>query len=448
MHVSEVRKLMSGANKQWPPPSEQARWNQARGFRIRYHNNPAEVHALRSLSADLLPTFCPTPIVRDGARFSAQLLFSEPAKVTIEGDIEAAALERFIEDNDLHTFLFAAAQRIAAEGEGGLRIARDDEVDTPLITFEPAEHVIWSTRYGKQEGGVVILEVEDDKKRVFRMLVWHSPSLIRRRLHRGDKVSLGPAIGFSMGPAEFRDLKPEVLTGVEAPTLIPWLNGPDGLPDLAGCGPLIAQLEDAFSVGWRKMDASEPQVFLANNLFDEKGRADIRGKPIVMRKGMPAGTDDKPEDWISKMRWEIGAEDHVRYVEAIKEEILSRAGYSLSSWGLERGGSADSGKALRLRQSRTLLTRMSKELMARGALQDMFSVVLGMMLSRQDTSLLKPEVAFADGMPSDRGELAEELKVLREASLISTAQALRELYPDWPEDRVQEELLQLDRCTR
>jgi hypothetical protein len=65
------------------------------------------------------------------------------------------------------------------------------------------------------------------------------------------------------------------------------------------------------------------------------------------------------------------------------------------------------------------------------------------MLGRSAVEPLKPGVQFGDGFPVDTTELAGELSTLRDAGLISTRQALRELRPDWAEDRIETEIAEI-----
>jgi hypothetical protein len=129
------------------------------------------------------------------------------------------------------------------------------------------------------------------------------------------------------------------------------------------------------------------------------------------------------------------AADHIAYLDHVRDSVLHSAGYSLASWGRDHGGSADSGKALRLRQSRTLYTRAGKEHMARGAISEALSVAVEM-----DTGMLvEVDVQLGDGMPVDPLETAREIATLESAGMISKREGVRRLHPDWTEEQVEEE---------
>jgi hypothetical protein len=72
--------------------------------------------------------------------------------------------------------------------------------------------------------------------------------------------------------------------------------------------------------------------------------------------------------------------------------------------------------------------------MAREAISEAVGVAVAMMLGRSE--VVKPEIQFGDGFPDDPVEKAEYLTALVREGLMSTEQAVRELHPEWPEDKV------------
>jgi hypothetical protein len=140
----------------------------------------------------------------------------------------------------------------------------------------------------------------------------------------------------------------------------------------------------------------------------------------------------------------LEASEHRAYVEHLRELAVTMAGYSLSSWGLDREGRADSGTALKLRQVRTLLTRSGKERMARQAIAQACGIALAMMLGRGEVKDLLPHVELSDGMPRDGVEDAGEVATLRNANVVSLEEAIRKLNPGWDEEKIAEELEKIE----
>ena len=104
-------------------------------------------------------------------------------------------------------------------------------------------------------------------------------------------------------------------------------------------------------------------------------------------------------------------------------KAIAAAGYSLASWGLGEGGRADSGRALKLRQSRTLLTLAAKSRQAEGAISEALSIALEMV-----TGGVNPvSVELGDGMPRDELEEAQLIREYRGVGLLTDEAALRRM---------------------
>jgi hypothetical protein len=438
--------------RSWPPKSEALTWNLVQARRRRYDNDPAQLFPYRTdlhVPGDAKATqarqrdYTPVPLARDIARFSSQLLFSEPPKLTIEDEVAGPALDAWTSFNRLDQFLADAADGIAAEGSGALRIIRDDHISGqfPLIIAEPADRVIWATAHGRYTtGGIVVVERDSEEHGVrYRMLEYHGPGVVRRALYKGSLTGLGSRVALSEGPLEFQQLRDEQPTGVDKPTLIPWLNVPGGHSDIAGLDSLLNAADDAETIGRKKLRGSKPLTFVHRKLADQAGGADL-DDAILTGEGTMSPVEESKE-LAQVVQGKMEAEDHRVYTDHLRELAVSMAGYSLASWGFGDGGRADSGRALKLRQVRTLLTRSGKERMAREAVSEAVGVAVAMMLGRSE--VVKPEIQFGDGFPDDPVEKSEELAKLRDAGLISTRQALRELHPDFDEDKIADELQEI-----
>jgi hypothetical protein len=429
-------------------------WDIVGTRRRRYANDAADLFSYRvdlHVAGDAAATaargrdYTPVPLARDIARFSSQLLFSDPPKLTIDGDVETQAVDAWAAFNRLPEFLADAGDNVAAQGSGALRIIRDDHVSGqfPLIVFEPSDRVIWAVAHGRYTtGGVVVVERDGEESGVrWRMLEYHGTGIVKRALFKGGLTRLGSRVELGAGPPEFRELKDEVQTGVDRPTLIPWSNVPGGHSDISGLDGILDAINDAETIGRKKLKASKPLVFVHRKLADSAGNADLDG--VVWTGADILSPVEESKELATIVQGRMEAEDFRVYADHLRELAVSMAGYSLASWGFGDGGRADSGRALKLRQMRTILTTSGKIRMAREAISEAVGVALAMLLGRSAVEPLKPEIQFGSGFPVDRTEQAEELAKLRDAGLISSRQALRELHPDWDEDRVETEIAEI-----
>lgn len=447
MNATELEKLMrsegSVPGREWPPHSEAARWERVRYYRRRLENDAAalwpyatHLHAADDAEATKkrFRDYSPVGIARDLARFSAQLLLSEPPELTAGNAAGDAALTGWAELNRLHEFLQASAELVAATGEVGMRIVRDDRVsrDHAVIGVEPSDRVIWAERHGRfTVGGVVVVEVSGEGSERWRLLEHHGPGFVRRALFKGDTGRLGTRQDLQSRP-EFAELRPEEQTGLDRSTLVRWRNVPDGSADITGLEGLLDAADEGETVFRIKSRASRPLTFAHRRLADKHGGADLDG--VILLGDDQLSPVEGPEALAQVVQGQMHAADHEIYVKHLRELAVTLAGYSLASWGLDHAGGAESGRALRLRQSRTLLTRASKERMAVRAIAETAEISLALKGTRATVG-----VKLGDGQPDDRMDLADELSVLKAAGAISTRQAVRELRPDWTDAQVDEE---------
>lgn len=451
MNANDLERLMRSdggvPGREWPPLSEAARWERVRRHRLRLENDAAALWMYAShlhvredpdATAKRYRDFTPVPIGRDIARLSSQLLFAEPPKLTVEGEIETAALDGWQRLNGLHEFLSDAGDHVAATGEVGLRIIRDDKVSSrfPLVSFEGAERCIWAELHGRfNAGGVVVVEVDGDGSDRFRLLEHHGVGFVKRALFKGDTARLGTRVPLDRRP-EFSDLRDEEKTGLNVPTLVRWRNVPGSKSDLDGIEGLLEAADEAESVFRTKSRASRPLTFAHRRLAEQDGSVDLDG--VVLMGENQVSPVEGPDALAQVVQGRMESQDHELYVKHVREMAITGAGYSIASWGLDHGGGAESGRALKLRQSRTLLTRSGKERMASEAIEQAAGISLALMSGRADIPAV--EVKLGDGLPVDRYELAQELAELKAAGAISTETMVRELHADWDEKMVMDEV--------
>lgn len=451
MHPAEITDLLRGdvtTDKRWPPEPVAESWERIREHRRYYRNDPGEIFSYRSdlhvagdakATADRQSEFTPAGLGREIAKLSAALLFSEQPKLTVEGDVEQAALDSLSANNDLPSKLHDGADAVASEGSAGLRVVVDDDLPGPVISVEAADTIIWRERYSRTEGGVLVVTRERDGA-VYRLLEDHSPGVVLRRLYKGSVSRLGASVGLSALP-EFRDLRDEQRTGLDRPTLVRWDNLPGSDSDLRGVEAMLDALDDATTLGRKKARASAPITFVNRKLANEQGDADLGGAILLDESMNPIETPSKMAEVVQP---NMQAEDHATYLSSLREQAISAAGYSLASWGLGEGGRADSGRALKLRQSRTLLTLAAKSRQAEGAISEALSIALELVLG----SAVEVSTELGDGMPSDPLETAQELDTLAGAGLISKEEAVKRLHPEFTEDQVAAEVAAIGSADR
>lgn len=428
----------------WPPAEIAEHWERIKGYRRRFDSRREDLIAYAvdlNRTANGRSIFTPVPLAREIGSFSAAMLYSSPPEITYEADQDLA--DEIRQGNALEARLHSAAARIALEGRGALRVHKDESVsDVVQIHYVPEDMVLWEERHGDIViGGGVVMERRPFAARdvVYRLLEEHEVGRITRTLYLGAETRLGSEVSLDKLP-EFADLDDVLDTGMDAPTLYRWNNKPGGESDLAGLETLLDRYDEGWSLLVDKMRKSVPVSFAPASLFDEKGQVDLGGV-IPLRQGRMRDLEgDDPSKQFGTVQPDLQADEHLAILDKMRETILQYAGYSLSSYGLEVSGTADSGTALTLKQARTIQTKNAKEWEAREAAANALAAAMCWQDNGRDVSKYRPEIKLADAMPRDEAEIAKTAALWKTNGAISLEEMVRIRRPDWDEDAVQEEL--------
>lgn len=433
----------------WPPPEVADRWEEIQGYRRRFTNKKSDLlpYAPRfSKTAYGKEIFTPLAVAREVCNFSAEMLFSAPPKITLESNQDL--LDTVLEENRLDSRLIALAAVIAAEGSGGLRIIMDTDDATPevpLITRVKEDEVIWDIRHGDWvAGGAVVIEREVKENNgintaIYRLVEEHTPGKVTRRLFKGTTYQLGKTQSLTTLD-EFSGLPEEESTGLDVPTLVRWENVPGAYSDLAGAEAMLDLINTEVSLGAEKSDKSRPVSFAPANMFDDKGRVDLAGIIPVRQSRMRDLEGEDLAKNFGTIQPAFLADEATAWIDFLIDTSLLTMGYSKASYGRDEGGSADSGKALRLRQARTLLKKAGKDRMAKEALSNAIAIALAWEQNATDIADFRPEIELGDGLPRDAMEDAQEAVQWKTAGAISLEELVRMRRPDFDDDAVQEEI--------
>jgi hypothetical protein len=402
---AEVHYIVAGEHKDlaWPPRQLSETWAKVAEFRAFVRGDSNVLLAGRRDLQGPEPhdsTFTPVPLAAEIARFSAALLFGEPVQYEAARGTRPA-LDYLYDAARVDELLVGAAEAVAAEGFGALRVSLDDAVPGGVaLDHVPADAVIFRDRFGRfVEGGVCCFTHEDRDGTRWRLLESHETGSVRRVLFKGTSPRLGNRVPLSSGPERWRALKPRVETGLlDAPTLVKWSNLPGDASDLDGLLPLLDELNVAETVLRQKASLSRPVLAALENLPEEGGG-------LSWWKGFRFSLDDltvpglDPSKYVQVLQAELQAGEHVAYIRHLRSTILESAGYSAASWGGAddgTGGRADSGRALALRQVRTDHARRQKVRLAQRAVSEALGVALALYLGRSLAQPLQPTITLQD----------------------------------------------------
>lgn len=438
------------AERTWPPEVVREHWEEVEDYARRYENKRERMLMYTpefSRSAYYRAMFTPAAIAREVCNFSADMLFSAPPDIKFEKNEEL--LKSILDENKLDSALIDFAGKCAAEGRAGLRIyydAKVNEMRTPLIDHVHESEVIWNERGRFVTGGAIIIDREVKAvgaaaNTVYRLVEEHTPGEVFRRLFKGNDQKLGDRVGIDT-LREFAGLPEHEDTQLDTPTLIRWDNVPGGYSDLAGATAMLDAINAEISYGRAKSEKSQPVAFADSSLFDDNGRVDVSSIVPTKTSGRYRELGVEPEMLYGVIQPDFTSAEVIAWIDFLLDTCLLSMGYSKASYGRDEGGSADSGKALSMRQARTLLKKAGKDRMAIDAIGTAVAVALAWQDNARRVNDYLPDVQLGDGLPRDTMEDAQEANAWGDS--ISLEEKIRMRRPDWDDDEIQEEVERLN----
>ncbi|MEU4444885.1 phage portal protein [Actinosynnema sp. NPDC050801] len=406
------------------------------------------------------------PLASDIATASADLLFAEPPRITVESDSAQVRLDQVINTPDVHSSLLEAAEVAAALGGVYLRVVWDADVRShPMLDPVDADAAVPEWRW-KQLAAVTFWQtVAADGPTVLRHLERHESGRIVHTLHEGSDDELGRAIPLTEHPstawaAELVDADGAIGTGTRrltaayAPNIrpsrqwrpIPALR-PLGRSDFDGVEPLLDALDETYSSWMRDVRLAKARLLVPTGYLQPNGPGQGAtfddDQEVFHELNMLTGRGDGSPP-ITASQFAIRVREHRETVEQITHDVLRAAGYSPSSFG-ETDGAATGVTATEV-VDRRLSSETTRDKKSRywsaalasitGALLDVDAHVFGTPGVRGT----EPAVNFGDQAQPDPAELARTAQALLAAEAASTEVRVRMVHPEWDDDQVDAEV--------
>lgn len=419
------------------------------------------------------------PIAGDIAAASADLLFSEPPQVTVDPPQQPAPtadgqtatpaanptqdrLDELLDDGT-HATLLEAAELAAAHGGVFLRVVWDVSLRSrPWISAVHADTAVPEFRQGRLTAVTFWRVVKEQGSFRWRHLERHEPGKIMHALYQGDQEELGVPVPLTESPetaglATVVNEQGEIptghngLTAVYVPNMKPgrWRHpatAPLGRSDFAAVEPLMDALDLAWSSWMRDVDLGKSRLVVPHTYMESHGPG--KGATMELDRELyePVNTMDPGETGkltIEQIQFKIRVEEHSRTVRELKTEIVSTAGYSAATFGLDSEGSAQTATEVASRNRRSLITRARKIRYWRPALAEILEALLAVdkaIFSTTGVVPQRPHIDFAPAVAADPEAEARTLRELDTAGAISTDGKVRRLHPDWGDDEVAAEV--------
>lgn len=405
------------------------------------------------------------PLAGDLAGTSASLLFGQPPSLKTKAGTETQDYLDGLIDDGAHSLLMEAAETAAALGGTYLRVAWDTDIaDHPWIDQVPADCAVPEFRYGRLVAVTFWSVIRDEGKDVVRHLEKHliGQNAILHGVYHGNQKELGRPMALTDFPETapfarvltdgnaitFPDAANDVSTVVYVPNMRPnriWRHlGPQAAPlgrsDFSGVEGLMDALDETMSSWMRDIRLGKARLIVPQSMLQTLGRGqgailDLDREVMVPIRGLVTGEGDIKQQ-ILPQQFNIRWQEHQNTANALIEEIVTRAGYSGQTMGIQ-GDIAITATEVVARERKSLTTRGKKINYARPALADLVYGQMGIdwAIFGSRVEPVRPDVEWPDAVLPDQLELANTVQAMRNAEAASIETSVAMLHPDWkPED--------------
>lgn len=409
------------------------------------------------------------PIAADIAAMSAGMIFATSPEVTCEDENTQERINEIMQQAGLYSVMLRAAELASVFGGVFLKWTWDAENDTiPRIVAVPADSGMPKFIGNKVTEVTFWQKVREDEDTgtVWRLQEIYKPDgHIYSALLKGDESNLGSEVSLLSIP-ETENIKPDANSGTETmlafyvPNILPNRAKPHlplGRSDFEGLYGLFDALDEAYSAMQRETRLTKTTVIVPaeylrrrTEIFDD---GTLKATDFVYSNGSGAFTaldidSDRTSSPITVVNPEIRAESRIVVCENLIRQILSLAGYSPQSAGLDIEGRAESGTALSVRERKSIRTTETKKTYWWHAINDIIRAMLRLD-SKVFRSGINPEIEFSVELPTnnqpDIGQLAQIVEQLERAGAVSIQTKVDMLHPDWNDEQKEKEIMRIQR---
>ena len=454
-------------------------WEQYRVNAAWYSGDPAELRRStngfwRSPEGEKVHV----PIAAELANVAVGFLFSDSPTITHENEETSTRLEIINSKNGMYSRLIEAAELQSVYGGVFLKWNWDKaRSDVPMFRVVPADSGMPHYVNGSlaEIDFWAVVRYDDQASAYWRLCeTYNRDGRIVSKLFKGTSDMIGEERSLEELP-ETADINREVQsgTGMLLATYIPARlpnrehpYSPYGRSDFEGLHTLFSALDEAYSSMMRDVRLGKTQIivpaeFLEKSvrdlMFSKNGENKLDKTPNwVYNKANEAyvalnySPDNEGSNNITTFQPEIRAEDHEKVIDGIMRKIVTLAGYSPQSLGLDVEGQAESGTALSIRERRSIQTAEVRKTYWWQGLLHMMRAGLAL-----DKAVYSPglviegdiSIEFADNTQPDMQTMADTLDKLNRAGAVSTEQKVRMLHPDWDDSKVEEEVAAIDNAS-
>lgn len=400
--------------------------------------------------------FIHVPVANDISETSSSFLFGESPIIRFASDSEAMKdnqkqLDDMLTKSGFYKKLVEAAEVSSAIGGVYLKVAWDSDIsENPIPMIVQCEQAFPEFKFGKLVKVTIVYDISNDGSTVYRLAETISKGTIINELYKGSSDNLGSLVDLSECDAT-KDLQKEVdtadvMTCVYIPNLLPnKLNrqSPMGRSDYQGQETLMDALDEVFSAWMIDIQIARGKIHVPTGYVKELegGKSKFNIDTMMYEElDIDPTAMSKP---IEATQFEIRAEQFEKTCLNLLDRIITSAGYSPQSFGLNIQGRAESGTALNVRERKSFATTNKKQSYWEDGLKDLIKamcIIKQTFLGGNFTCELDVNIAFADGISNNMSEVSNSVKTLSDAKAISTDTKVRMVHPEWTDEQVEQEV--------
>jgi A118 family predicted phage portal protein len=405
------------------------------------------------------------PLPADIATASADLLFAEPPRYVFEKDTNREAWEVLDDQMRLTSRLHEAAEVCSPFGGVYLRTTFDKGLwPHPITSAVHADNAYPTFKWGRLTAVTFVRELSHDGNEVVRYLERYeldgTPDSRKAWGFNGvyegtpDKLGRKRDLNYfedTKGLPEEIDLQMPVLPVAYVPNMMPSREdrGSDlGRSDFEGVLGLFDALDTTASSLLRDIRLGKSRAFIPQAFLSSMGRG--AGATWDPDNEIYTALDISPTSAaaeISVEQFNIRVADHVASMTHWSRTAVETAGYSASTFGLDRDGGDPTATEVNDRKSRSNRTRRKKTGYWGEGMRDHAAAVLwtaktqfGLDVDPEDLPRIEwPEIAAPDPLAK-----AQTLQALRDAQLISRFLGVKAQHDDWDDDEIEEEVARIE----
>lgn len=400
--------------------------------------------------------FIHVPVAGDIAETSSAFLFGESPIIRFNSDSEAmennqAELDKMLTQSGFYSKIIEAAEIASAIGGVYMKIAWDTDIsDQPIPVVVQADQAFPVFKFGVLQKVTFVYDIKTDNSTYYRLGEEISKEGIKNTLYQGTSDNLGKAISLK-SIDETKGLLENtptngIMTCVYIPNLLPnRLNRQSysGRSDLQGIETLMDALDETFSAWMVDIQIARGRIHVPSGYLKEgsngNGKFDIDRMAYEELEVDPTAMTSP----IEATQFAIRSAEFEQTCLNLLDRIITSAGYSPQSFGLNIAGRAESGTALNVRERKSFSTTNKKQAYWEASLKRLVSsmcMIKQMMLGGSFTCDLDVNIAFADGISNNMSETSNSVKTLSDAKALSTDTKVRMVHPEWTDKQIKEEV--------